>query len=124
MTNEIGSVLRNRRQQMGLSLEQVAERTKIRKTHLHALEEENFDELPGKVYVVGFLQNYARFLEMPAEPLLHVLEERGYGKTKKEKHLHSAEMMTAARIPARKSPWRFLAWLILLLLMLAAAGFY
>jgi cytoskeletal protein RodZ len=123
-TKEIGSVLRSRRQEMGLSLEQVAERTKIRKAHLDALEEEAFDVLPGKVYVIGFLQNYARFLGIPAEPLLNALEERGYGKPKKEKHLHSSELMTAARAPSRKSPGRFLTWLILLLLLLAAAGFY
>lgn len=66
----IGSALRRRRQELNLSIEEVAEKTKIRKTYILAIEEERFEELPGKVYVIGFLQNYARFLDLPAQPLV------------------------------------------------------
>ncbi|HKL27410.1 MAG TPA: helix-turn-helix domain-containing protein, partial [Desulfuromonadales bacterium] len=53
----IGNKLRHRRQELNLSLDEVARQTKIRKTYILAIEEERFEELPGKVYIVGFLQN-------------------------------------------------------------------
>ncbi|WP_072867034.1 helix-turn-helix domain-containing protein [Desulfofundulus thermosubterraneus] len=72
---DIGNVLREARQARGVSLEQVEEETKIRRKYLEALEEEAFDVLPGRVYVRGFLRNYARFLGLDAEALVARFEE-------------------------------------------------
>ncbi len=72
-TGQIGPRLRERRLELKLSPEEVAAQTRIRKTYLLALEDERFDELPGKVYVIGFLQNYARVLGIPSEPLVEAL---------------------------------------------------
>lgn len=58
-----------------MSLEQAEEQTKIRRKYLEALEEEAFDVLPGRVYVRGFLRNYARFLGLDAEALVARFEE-------------------------------------------------
>jgi len=121
---EIGSALCERRQEMGLTLDDVAEQTKIRKTYIRALEEERFEELPGKVYVVGFLQNYARFLGVPVEPLVRALEDRDQGTTKNEKLLQPSEFRVAATVPTSKSPVRIAVWLAAVLLLLAVAGFY
>lgn len=121
---EIGSALCERRQEMGLTLEAAAEQTKIRKTYLHALEEERFEELPGKVYVVGFLRNYARFLKLPVDPLVRALEERDQVVEKKEKPLPASEFRAAATAPASRSGVRTIVWLALILLLLAGVGFY
>ena len=67
---ELGSRLREARENQGLSLEQVEEVTRIRRVFLEALEEERFDELPGDVYTKGFIRNYARFLGLDPEELL------------------------------------------------------
>lgn len=67
---EIGSRLREARQNRGLSLEQVEDATRIRRIFLEALEEEKFDQLPADVYARGFLRNYARFLGLDPDPLL------------------------------------------------------
>ena len=74
-TLNIGNKLRHRRQELNLSLDEVARQTKIRKTYILAIEEERFEELPGKVYIVGFLQNYARTLGIPAKPLVEALNQ-------------------------------------------------
>ncbi|GAV23110.1 helix-turn-helix domain-containing protein [Carboxydothermus pertinax] len=58
----IGEKLKSRREQLGLSLKDVENEIKIRSKYLQALEEEKFDELPGKAYVKPFLKSYARFL--------------------------------------------------------------
>ncbi len=47
---------------MGYTLDQVEEETKIRKFYLKALEDENFELLPARVYAIGFVRRYARFL--------------------------------------------------------------
>ncbi|ACX53022.1 transcriptional regulator, putative [Ammonifex degensii KC4] len=58
----LGEKLREAREAKGLSLEEVTKATKIRSKYLRALEEENFDLLPGRVYAKAFLRTYARFL--------------------------------------------------------------
>ena len=56
-------------------MEVAEQQTKIRKKYLVALEEENFDIMPGKVYVRGFLRNYARFLGVNGEDLVDLYNE-------------------------------------------------
>ncbi|HOR00247.1 MAG TPA: DUF4115 domain-containing protein [Anaerolineae bacterium] len=67
---ELGERLRQAREAKGLTLEQVEEITKIRRRYLQALEEEDFGQLPGEVFVRGFLRNYALALGLDAEEIL------------------------------------------------------
>ena len=69
----IGTTLRNARIQRGLSIEQVAQDTRISARFLEALEDEAFDELPAPVYARGFLRSYANYLKVDANPLLEEL---------------------------------------------------
>ena len=57
-----GALLKEKREEMGLSREQIAQTTKIRPHILQALEEENWDSLPSSAFVKGFLRSYARSL--------------------------------------------------------------
>ena len=59
---EIGVRLKDARIARGLTLEDVETETKIRRKYITALEEEQFDLLPGKVYAKAFLKTYVRFL--------------------------------------------------------------
>jgi transcriptional regulator with XRE-family HTH domain len=63
----IGSSLKDARLRKGLSLAETAEATKIRSRHLQALEDEQFDVLPGQTYVRGFLKTYADFLGLDGQ---------------------------------------------------------
>ena len=67
---ELGNILRQGREALGLSVEQVEEATKIRGQYLQALEEESFEELPAAVYVRGFLKNYSQFLGLDPQEVL------------------------------------------------------
>jgi cytoskeletal protein RodZ len=60
MELELGTLLKKAREEKGLSLDDIQEETKIRKKYLEAIEENNFDILPGKVYLKVLLniQNY------------------------------------------------------------------
>lgn len=67
---EIGKILREARETLGLTLEEVERVTRIRTYHLEALEEENFEALPSPVQVRGFLNNYADFLGLNTDEIL------------------------------------------------------
>jgi cytoskeleton protein RodZ len=66
-TARLGDYLREAREKAGLSLEQLAERTRVRLENLVALETENLDELPADAYVRGFVKIVCRELRLPAE---------------------------------------------------------
>ncbi|MDD4751797.1 MAG: DUF4115 domain-containing protein [Desulfitobacteriaceae bacterium] len=78
--SQIGEELVRARLERGLSLHDVEEATKIRAKYLTALEEEEFDSLPGRVYVIGFLRTYGKFLGLDDEMLVSEYKEQ-YGTT-------------------------------------------
>jgi cytoskeletal protein RodZ len=44
----------------GISLEEIARNTKLRVTTLKAIEDANFDLLPGGIYNISYIRQYAR----------------------------------------------------------------
>jgi len=67
---------------MGLTLEQAAEDTRIREKFLRALENGDYQTLPGAVYTKGFLRNYAEYLKLDPDALiLQFQSERGTPET-------------------------------------------
>jgi len=58
----VGSLLEKARVEQGLTIEELAERTKIRPQFLQAIEEEQYHLLPDQAYVRPFIRTYARAL--------------------------------------------------------------
>lgn len=56
----IGQALRQAREAAGLSVQDVADRTKVRPGLLGLIEDDNHDKLPALTYSVGFVKAYAR----------------------------------------------------------------
>jgi cytoskeleton protein RodZ len=73
---EIGSRLRQAREQLGLTLEEAENATRIRTHHLLALERGDMESLPSSAQARGFLHNYAEFLGLDAERLLLTYAEK------------------------------------------------
>ena len=73
---DLGQLLREAREQKGVSLEEVEEATRIRQKFLQALEEEDYGALPAETYVKGFLRTYATYLELDPEELMAIYEGR------------------------------------------------
>lgn len=68
--DEIGQILREARENKGLSLDDVQASIRINTRYLQALEAGEYDALPTPVHVRGFLRNYARHLGLDPQPLL------------------------------------------------------
>lgn len=66
----LGTLLEKERLKQGLTIEEMAERTKIRPQFLEAIERENFDLLPGEAYVKPFIRTYAKALGLDDEIFL------------------------------------------------------
>ncbi len=70
MIKELGNVLRSRREELGVTLEDMEKQTKIRQRYLIALEEGDWAPLPGYVYARGFVRSYAEQLGLDGRALL------------------------------------------------------
>ena len=62
-----GDKLRRERELRGVTLEEIAEATKIGTRSLKALEDEHFEQLPGGIFNKGFVKAYAKFLGLDEE---------------------------------------------------------
>jgi cytoskeleton protein RodZ len=96
---EIGNSLREARLRQGLDFPEIEQRTKIRGKYLRALEDEQFDLLPGQTYVKGFLRSYAeylgldgqlyvdefnsRYVTLEEEPLIRPRRSEGLGRPRR-----------------------------------------
>jgi len=70
----IGETLRREREKRNLTLEQISRELKISQRFLEAIEKENFDRLPGRVFVKSFVRQYARLLGLDEEELAAEVE--------------------------------------------------
>ena len=80
---DIGNFLKERREAKGISLIEVEKDLKIRKKYLQALEEGNIDLIPGKTYIVGYLRNYSKYLDIDEENINQIIQT--YNNLEKQK---------------------------------------
>src|SRR5215469_8959933 len=66
----IGETLRREREKRNLGLDQVSRELKISTRFLEAIEQENFDRLPGGVFAKSFVRQYARMLDLDEDEAL------------------------------------------------------
>ncbi|PGM54724.1 RodZ domain-containing protein [Bacillus sp. AFS053548] len=84
---ELGKYLREAREAKGLSIDDVQELTKIQKRYLEAIEEGNYEILPGQFYVRAFIRQYAETIGVDVSGFLTekpVLEESTVANTVEE----------------------------------------
>ncbi len=66
----IGDILKKTRIEQSISLDEIEEKTKIRKYYLEALENEEWNKFPGRAYLRAFLRKYANYLGLDEDRLL------------------------------------------------------
>jgi len=115
-----GDKLRLAREAAGLSLADVATRTRITQRHLEAIERSDFSELPGRTYVTGFARAYARAVDLPEAEIgaavRRELDDDEYGA----RPLYEAyEPTDPARLPTARLTWTLV---IVALILVSAYG--
>jgi len=115
-----GDKLRLAREAAGLSLADVATRTRITQRHLEAIEKSDFSELPGRTYVTGFARAYARAVGLPETEIgasvRRELEEDEYGM---RPAYEAYEPTDPARLPTARLTWTLV---IVALILVSAYG--
>jgi len=71
----LGTMLREAREQLGLSIADVAAQTKFAPRQIEALEADDFKNLPETAFLRGFVRSYAKILNLDAETLLAALPQ-------------------------------------------------
>src|SRR5580765_7664767 len=112
----IGEQLRRAREAKGMSLEDVASRTRIPIRHLQNIEREEWDALPAATYAVGFTRNYANAVGLDGAMLARELRERIGGPS----HRAAAPEYYAQADPARVPPKSLVFAAIFLAILIAA----
>jgi cytoskeleton protein RodZ len=68
-------LLKERRNELGRELKEIAELTRIKCAYLKSIEEDEFEKLPVEVYTRGYIKEYAQFLGIPADIALEPYEK-------------------------------------------------
>jgi hypothetical protein len=122
---DIGTTLREARMRARIDMSEVEARTKIRAKYLRAIENEEWDLLPGPVYVKSFLRTYGDFLGLDSRALIDEYKrrfERPSDQDSRPIASLSRERERAARGP-RFPPWVLIgAVLVLVVVALGVVG--
>lgn len=112
-----GRRMRAAREAGHISVAEVASHLRLDPQLISALEEDNYEKLPGAAYVCGYLRSYARLLHLPENEIVQAYTQ--------------GQVVEAAIVPEnvnilppRRSNSRWIRFAILLIVMVAvAAGF-
>jgi cytoskeletal protein RodZ len=72
VSETVGKYLKEQREKLGISLEEIAEETKIQKRYLEDLENDEYEALPGEAYIKGFLRNYSALLKINSDEVIEM----------------------------------------------------
>ena len=121
-----GGRLREAREAAGWSLEDVAQQLKLATRQVQALENDDWQLLPGRTFIRGFARNYARLMQLDADSVLAMLPASDAAQALERPAL-APTRRPMGEIPldggAKPSSLR---WLLPILLVVVAgtAGFY
>lgn len=114
----VGEQLRAAREAQGITLEDVAARTRIPTRHLESLEASEWDKLPAPTYTMGFAKSYASVVGLDRAAIGESLrEELGHGALAARPEAQVFEPADPARVMPR---WLVLATLVALVAVAAA----
>ncbi len=118
--NPLGKRFRNAREALGLSVSEVAERLHIIPKYVRCIESNEYSQLPGVVFLKGYIRSYARLLGLPEDQVVAQLEE---ALTASGSYVESADRFASLPPPPREGLGTALLFLAVLMLA-AGAGWY
>ena len=87
MIEDFGSYLKSERELRGVPLEEISATTKIHIRFLQALENNQFDNLPGDVFIKGYIRSCAKVIGADESEMLtaydDTMKKLSYNKEKK-----------------------------------------
>lgn len=120
----IGAELTRAREELGLEIPELEERTKIRGRYLRALEAEAWDAIPSPAYAKGFLRTYAGALGLDAEELVDEFRRQVESKLPDSERAYPLgdHVLEARRRPSGGAPNRLAPLLIIAVIALVSVA--
>jgi cytoskeleton protein RodZ len=115
----VGQDLRAARQRKGEDLATVSKALKIRKDHLEALEESNFEKLPGRAYALGFVRTYAEYLGLDGPACIERFKAEIAGRDS-----NTDDQVRLSVPEERKWPQGSIVFVVLLVIAAIYGGYY
>lgn len=112
----IGRYLRRERELRQVSLEELAQTTRIPLKMLQHIEDDDFEKLPGEIFARGFLKCYARALGVEADEVLAV-----YGQQNRRAVVVAPAPIIAIQPPERGRRFGIAIALVILLILFTLA---
>jgi cytoskeletal protein RodZ len=125
-SHDFGAHLRQAREQRGISLRDIAARTKISVLALEALERNDVSRLPGGIFTRAFVRAYANEVGLDAEDTVRRFLARFPDETTEDAPRHyepNPDHISVDEPPTLGRAWRAVAWSVPLLLVVAYFGF-
>lgn len=122
-----GAQLSGRRQELNLSIEQIANQLNLAPRQIQAIESDNYAALPGMATARGFIRAYAKLLNVDAAPLLQAVArettdaEKAVPLRRDLPAIHFTENRLSS--PGRQR-WRARTAFVMVLLVLLAGGLF
>jgi cytoskeleton protein RodZ len=114
----IGELLRQTREQYDTSIEQIGAALRIRPVFLQAIEDNQYDRLPGPVYAVGFVRTYADYLGLDGAAIAQRFKSEAAGLETK------ADLSFPMPLPERSMPGGALLLVAIIVAACAYAVWY
>jgi cytoskeleton protein RodZ len=96
-----GDVLRAARERLGLSVADVAERTRVPQRHLEAIEAADYSSLPSPTYATGFSRAYARAVGADEVAIARNVRDELERSGRRKPEYQPFEVADPARVPSR-----------------------
>lgn len=116
MNFPVGEILRHTRLEYGQSLQQVEIALRIRAAQLCAIEEGRLEDLPGRVYAIGFVRSYAEYLGLDADRIVRMFKVQFLDK-RPAPELHFPVVPSESNAPSLYAVFGGAVGLILLLVV-------
>lgn len=114
----LGAYLKKEREKKDISLDKIAKSTRISLSNLKAIENDEFDRIPAKIFLKGYITNYAAFIGLDADEVLDRFHKEIQINNKSlSLHGEYSEVLIQKRSYLKLS----LVW-ILIFILLAALG--
>lgn len=77
----LGKILRKEREKQNLTIKDIENGTSIRTLYISAIEDHNYDVLPGEVYLKGFIKTYANYLNLDGTEMVKLYHQEKNNNT-------------------------------------------
>ncbi len=134
MDNNLGETIKQAREAKGLTLDQVADATKISKAYLRAVEENAYSKIPAEVFIKGTIRAYGNFLGMDGMRLVEEYKVNAHGLSPEQAAPPQIREATNVKITptfkkneepiADSNHSLTLGLVVLIVLAVAACGYY